>query len=324
MAIVFHEVRFGPIEDLSVEAPSGAVIGILGEDGCGAPELLRLAAGIETPLEGTVSGPALRRLLGSEDELDLSPVDLLLLDHALARRDAVQRARAAFELVRLVRAGTTVLVASHEEDLLRSVADEIWWLDGGRLAAKGDPGEVLEKYRTHAAGRIRELGSMGCALLAPPLRRGDGRAQLLAVETLDAQGNPTMAWSSGEPASVRVTVQYRHAVDDPVVGIMIRTRIGFEVYGTNTELEKLKLGPCQAGEILRVVFSFRCDLCPREYTLTAASHDPDGALHEWLEDAVAFVVADSRHTAGVACLHATVTVEREPPAPAVLRNADRG
>ena len=33
----------------------------------------------------------------------------------------------------------------------------------------------------------------------------------------------------------------------PVVGIMIRTRIGFEVYGTNTELEKLAPGPVTAG-----------------------------------------------------------------------------
>jgi lipopolysaccharide transport system ATP-binding protein len=310
MAVAFRNVSFAPLHGLSVSAPDGAVIGIIGEDGCGARELLRLAAGLERPTEGAVDGPAAGRLLGPADPLDLTPIPVLLLDHALAQRDAIERARAAFELVRLVRAGATIFLASHDEDLLRSVADEVWWLDGGRLAAKGDPGEVLEKYRAHVAGRIRELGAAGCAPLAPPLRRGDGRAQLLAVETLDDRGNPTMAWSSGEPVAVCVTVQYREAVDDPVVGIMIRTRIGFEVYGTNTELERVKLGPCQAGEILRVVFSFRCDLCPREYTLTAASHDPDGTLHEWLEDAVAFVVADSRHTAGVACLRATVTVER--------------
>jgi lipopolysaccharide transport system ATP-binding protein len=59
-----------------------------------------------------------------------------------------------------------------------------------------------------------------------------------------------------------------------------------------------------------VLFSFRCELCPREYTLTAASHDPDGALHEWLDDALAFMVVDSRSTAGVANLRAKVTVER--------------
>lgn len=119
-----------------------------------------------------------------------------------------------------------------------------------------------------------------------------------------------MTWRSGEAAAVAVTVRYREPVENPVVGIMIRTRIGFEVYGTNTELEEVPLGPCGAGIRLRVLFRFRCDLCPREYTLTAASHDPDGTLHEWLDDAVAFTVAGDRFTAGVANLRAQVSVER--------------
>jgi lipopolysaccharide transport system ATP-binding protein len=110
--------------------------------------------------------------------------------------------------------------------------------------------------------------------------------------------------------SVRVVVRFERPVADPVVGILIRTRIGFEVYGTNTELEGLRLGPCQAGETLQLEFAFRCDLCPRQYTLTAASHDPDGVWHDWLEDAVAFAVVDTRHTAGVANLRAKVSAEK--------------
>jgi len=38
-----------------------------------------------------------------------------------------------------------------------------------------------------------------------------------------------------------------------------------------------------------------------------ASHDPDGVWHEWLEDAVAFLVTDGRYTAGVANLRARVS-----------------
>ena len=72
------------------------------------------------------------------------------------------------------------------------------------------------------------------------------------IETLDVNGQPTMTWRSGEHGAVRVTVRYREAVENPVVGIMIRTRIGFEVYGTNTELEGIRLGPCAAGQVLRV------------------------------------------------------------------------
>ena len=101
-------------------------------------------------------------------------------------------------------------------------------------------------------------------------------------------------------------MRFHQAVADPVIGLMIRTRVGMNVYGTNTELEGLKLGPCAAGRQLQLSFSFRCELCAQEYTLTAASHDPDGVWHDWLEDAVAFAVADSRYTAGVANLRATV------------------
>jgi lipopolysaccharide transport system ATP-binding protein len=105
-------------------------------------------------------------------------------------------------------------------------------------------------------------------------------------------------------------VKYSQSVADPVIGILIRTRIGLNVYGTNTELEKLKFGPCSPGDALRLNFSFRCDLCPQEYTLTVASHDPNGVWHDWLEDAVTFSVSDVRYTAGVANLRAQVSIER--------------
>jgi len=139
------------------------------------------------------------------------------------------------------------------------------------------------------------------------MRRGDGRAQVLRIETLGENGCPTMVWRSGELAVVRVTVRFRDAVADAVVGMMIRTRIGLNVYGTNTELERLALGPRAAGDTVQVSFAFRCELCPEEYTLTVASHDPDGVWHDWLEDAVAFSVADDRYTAGVANLRATAS-----------------
>ena len=131
-----------------------------------------------------------------------------------------------------------------------------------------------------------------------------------AATAFGASGQPTMVWQSGEPVTISVTARYRDPVDNPVIGVMIRTRIGLEVYGTNTELEQIQLGPCAAGSQVRIDFRFSCDLCPGEYTLTAAAHDPDGTAHDWIDDALAFVVTDSRYTAGVANLRAKVAVER--------------
>jgi len=309
MAIEFREVTYPPLVEFTATAPEGAIVGVIGEESAGPRALLRLAAGLDKPARGQVLGPSSRRYVGPLDALNLAPVEVLALDHALACHDALVRARAAIGLERLRRSGASIFLASHEEELLAALSDEIWWIHEGRLAARGDPRETLAAWRRHVAGRLRAWGEAVTSPLAPAFRRGDGRAELLAVETLGSEGKPTVVWQSGEPVSVRVTVRFRQPVADPVVGIMIRTRVGMEVYGTNTELEQIRLGPCEPGETLRVTFSFRCDLCPQQYTVTAASHDPDGVWHDWLEDAVVFTVTDSRYTAGVANLRARVSVE---------------
>jgi energy-coupling factor transporter ATP-binding protein EcfA2 len=312
MAIAFRRVTAPPLRDFDAAAPDGVVIGIIGESGSGAASLLRLAAGLEQPELGSVERPGGARLLGPDDQLNLAPSPVLLIDQTFARQDAMVRERAVIALDRLRRSGTTTLLVSHEEELLRRLADEIWWVHAGRLAGRGDPDEMLAAYRRNVAERVRTWGETVSSPLAPRVRHGDGRAEILRVETIGDNGRPTMVWRSGELAVARVYVRFRDAVQDPVIGMMIRTRIGLNVYGTNTELEKLKLGPCAAGETLEITFAFRCELCPQEYTLTVASHDPDGVWHDWLEDAVAFAVSDGRYTAGVANLRATASVTKIP------------
>lgn len=310
MAIAFRDVSFPPIHQCSVTAPEGVVIGLIGEENSGTREMVRLAAGAAEPVSGEVIAAGNRRLITATDPLNLAPVETLILDHALATHDAIVRARATVALERLRRSGATILILSHEPDLLRDLSDEIWWMHAGQIARRGDPREVLEAYAKHAAARIRVWGETVAPAISPAMRRGDGRARIISIETLDDQARPTSVWQSGASVAIRVSVLFENPVADPVVGVMVRTRIGFEVYGTNTELEGVPLGPCAAGDIRRVTFRFRCDLCPQEYSLTAASHDPDGIWHDWLEDAVAFSVADSRYTAGVANLRAAVDVER--------------
>jgi lipopolysaccharide transport system ATP-binding protein len=310
MGVIFANVFYPPLTAFTAEAPDGAVIGVVGEDAAGQHELLCLAAGLVRPVAGDVHKTGRARLLQPGEPLDLSPVDVLLLEHALATRDPLIRSQARVAIERLRRRGATVFIVSHDEALLEGSADEIWWLHEGKLAARGDAREVLGRWRSHVVRRLRQWGESARVALEPAFRRGDGRAELLELETLDEFGRPTMVWESGRPAGVRVTVRFRQFVEDPVVGIMIRTRIGFEVYGTNTQLERVRLGPCRPGETLRVLFSFPCNLCPQQYTLTAASHDPDGVWHDWLEDAVALEVVDSRYTAGVANLRAVVSFER--------------
>jgi lipopolysaccharide transport system ATP-binding protein len=310
MAIEFRNVHFPPLEALNIAAPDRAVIGLIGEKASGESAVMRLAAGLDAPASGEVIRDGSCRYLALTDTLNLAPVRLLLIDHAFAQADALVRGRALVALDRLRTNGATVLLASHEPDLLRVICDEIWWFDAGKLSARGDPREILELYSAHISRKLRTWGETLSVPMAPQFRRGDGRAEIVSLQLCGTGGQPSAVVSSGETVTVRADVQFREAIENPVIGIMIRTRVGMEVYGTNTELEHVKLGPCAAGDKLRIDFHFPCRLCPKEYTLTAASHDPDGTAHDWIDDAVSFVVSDSRFTAGVANLSTTVAVEK--------------
>jgi lipopolysaccharide transport system ATP-binding protein len=86
----------------------------------------------------------------------------------------------------------------------------------------------------------------------------------------------------------------------------VRTRIGMDVYGTNTRLEQMRLGEFAAGDELEVDFHLECWLTPQQYTLTAATQNADGSSHDWVDDAIAFEVVDTRAAAGVANLRAKI------------------
>src|SRR4029079_5531713 len=106
--------------------------------------------------------------------------------------------------------------------------------------------------------KLRKSGEEFQSPLSTRLRQGDGRAEIVQLETLGSDWKPTIVWRSGETALVRVSVKFHREVHDPVIGLLIRNRIGLEVYGTNTELEKVKLGIRGAGETVRVMFRFEC------------------------------------------------------------------
>jgi len=219
MAIAFKKVTLAPLQAFTASAPDAAVIGIIGENGSGKQALLEVAAAKTTPSSGSVSAGKLRRYLGPGDSLDFSQADVLALDNTFARQDAFSRECAAAALDRVRRQGSTVLILSHEESLLRRLCDEIWWLHEGKLMGRGDPLTMLERYREHVARKLRQYGEGGTQSLANHLRQGDGRAEILGVETLGSNGQQTMVWRSGEDVTVRVSVKFNQQVNDPVIGI---------------------------------------------------------------------------------------------------------
>jgi hypothetical protein len=295
MALHFQAVTHPPLANLTATAPDHAIIGLTGLKGSGIAKLLRLAAALETPASGAIEGPPNRRLIQFGEPLNFAPVDVLALDGALAAQDPLVRERACLSLERLRRAGATILLSSHDPLLLTRLCDEVWWLDAGRLAAQGDPRAVLPQYSRHITAQLLPWGRSLSEPVNFESRRGDGRARIVTLETA-----PLL--ETGKPAVIALEIEFQAPVTNPVIGILIRTRVGLEVFGTNTQLENIPIGPRKPGDKIRIEFHFNCLLAPGEYTLTAATHDPDGTPQDWLDDAQILTVTGENRTAGVVSL----------------------
>ena len=157
---------------------------------------------------------------------------------------------------------------------------------------------------TDAAGMVlRDLLPQGQGLL---VCRREGAAGCLSLQDAWASNEPILELKSPKTVTVRVMVRAIHAGLKPMVGMLIRTRIGADVYGTNTRLEGIELGPFAADERFAIEFSFQCWLTPQQYTLTVATQNQDGTSQDWLDDVLSFEVVSSRVSAGIADLRAEV------------------
>ncbi len=236
--------------------------------------------------------------------------DILVVDEALAVGDAVFANRCVKKLEELKESGVTIVFVSHDLGLVKQICTRAIFLMDGRIQAAGDPSDVVNQYvgkvleRQRADDRERAAEAEG---VTPSHRHGDGAGQIVEVEVLGADGEPTRAVASGEAIKIRVRSRFAESQPEPMVGILIRTRNGLDVYGTNTKIEESSFGPCSAGDELVVEFEFDCRLTPQEYTLTVATQHPSGHSHDWLDDAIAFRVTDAKTRAGVANLATKVT-----------------
>jgi len=219
--------------------------------------------------------------------------------------DAVFANRCVRKFQELRERKVTVLFVSHDLGLVKQLSDRAILLLNGRIEAHGEPRDVINRY----IGLVLEKQAPANAReerVRASFRHGDGTSEILGVEILNGRGEPAASIASGEPVTVRVRSRFLRAVSDPMVGILIRTRIGMDVYGTNTRIENTRLGDFEPGQNLEVDFRIECWLTPQQYTLTAATQNADGSSHDWLDDAIAFEVVDTRVAAGVANLRAEV------------------
>ncbi len=223
--------------------------------------------------------------------------EVLIVDEALAVGDAVFANRCIRKLEELKARKVTILFVSHDLGIVKRLADRAALLIHGELAAIGTPSDVVNRY----VGLVHELqlrehdepGKVGS------YRHGDGASRITSVELTDEDGRIRESVTNGETLRIRIRAEVIRDMESPLVGLLIRNRLGIDVWGTNTKLENVDLGPWKAGEFIEVNFTFNCLLTRGEYTLTVATQHQDGTSQDWIDDRMSITVIDSKDVAGV-------------------------
>jgi homopolymeric O-antigen transport system ATP-binding protein len=257
---------------------------------------------IDRPVREYSSGMFVRLAFSTAIHVD---PDVLVVDEVLAVGDAIFANRCIRKFEELKQRGVTVVFVSHDLGLVKRLADRAAFMVDGQMVACGNPRDVVNRY----VGLVLEKQQQEVrpATQGESFRHGDGASRVLSVELLDSQGTPTRATEPGSGLILRVRSCAQVDLREPVVGVLIRNRLGIDVFGTNTRVEGIALGMIAAGEAFEVDFAFECWLTGQDYTITAATQHWDGFSQDWLDDVLTFTVVDACDIAGIARLATKVS-----------------
>ena len=250
---------------------------------------------IDRPVKEYSSGMYVR--LAFATAIHVEP-EILIVDEALAVGDAIFANRCLQKLEELKDRKVTILFVSHDLGLVKRLCHRAVLMIRGEVAAEGTPGEVVNRY----VGLVHDQQSLDVerSELTGNYRHGDRTSEIRKIRLLNASGEETHTVTAGETVTVEIAASFARDCEQPMVGMLIRNRLGIEVFGTNTRIEGIDLGEFGTGDLLTVRFRFECRLTRQEYTLTAATQYRDGRSQDWLDDALQFTVADQHDAAGVA------------------------
>lgn len=180
-----------------------------------------IAKFIDTPVKFYSSGMVVR--LGFSVAVQSRP-DVLLVDEVLAVGDIAFQAKCAQRMKEIRDVGTTVVVVTHNLNMVRQMCARAILLHDGEVRYSGDTAEAIARYHTLLDESREPENDSTVEQIVP------GVARISTYELLDATGHPAGMVSAGDEISFRVQSHFDQAVEDPIIGLTIETATGTPVY----------------------------------------------------------------------------------------------
>lgn len=239
---------------------------------------------IHQPVKMYSSGMYVRLAFGVA--INVEP-DIMIVDEALAVGDIAFQLKCYKKFEEMQKMGKTMLIVSHSLDSIIKYCSKVMVLHDGELVDQGKPAPMVDLYKkimancyendfTEAAGKFThdpkhdQDSSWKTYMDINPghLDYGDKKAEIADYVVINKSGEATNLVYAGEPFIIRMKVAFAHRIENPIFAFTIKDIKGNEITGTNTVLEKIDTGVCQAGSVVTISFKQTLYLQGTHYTVS--------------------------------------------------------
>jgi ABC-2 type transport system ATP-binding protein len=205
--------------------------------------------------------------------------EILLVDEVLAVGDEAFQRKCLGRVREFQEEGRTMVIVSHDPDLVSRVCDEAIMLDRGSVRLQGEVREVVKEFRAHMLQ------------FRAPFVRDDatGEVEILGVSLLDRKGQPSdTGIRAGAPLTIQVDLQAARPVDDPVVSVAVYDAADRLMFKTGTDWTGTKLGTVDGKRRVRFKLS-TIPFTDGRYHVTVGVHSPRlETIYDWHDHRYAF------------------------------------
>jgi len=263
---------------------------------------------LDTPVKYYSSGMFVR--LGFAIAVHADP-DILLVDEVLAVGDIHFQVKCFGKMKEFKGKGKTIIIVTHDIGTILKHTDKVLLLHRGSLSCVDKPQNVANRYLMLTSDVIKEkkIGSNRHWLtnqesqlenktfqlhedfkedLCPKrpnynrneFRYGNGFARIVDYHILNTNGEEITSIKSMDIVRFQIKVKGYRFVEKPILGIIVKTKDGIELYGNNTLYAEIDVPPIKEGKELVGEFRLHINLQPGDYFFSAgvAETAADGIL----------------------------------------------
>lgn len=187
--------------------------------------------------------------------------EILLIDEALAVGDASFQIKCITRFRDFLSAGSTIIVVSHDLQLLGAICSKILLLEKGKAEYFGSPTEALRRY-------IQILGSSGEKILKP-------KEDFLeyTIELYDSQKKTQKIFFMGNIVFLKIQFIFKYNINRVTIGFQIDDIRGIRVFGTNSYLLGKEIRNVEKDRKYTVYFQFPLNFREGKYSLGFSIHE---------------------------------------------------